>query len=461
MPVETVIAGGQVATATEINEQSIAIDGEEIVAVGDEGSLPEAETRIDATGKVVLPGVVDPHVHVDEVPANRAGTYESESAAAALGGVTTFIDFAWQGGDRALSDEDATLADGIANKRANADRSYVDFGLHGVLHRESSETFEEIGPAVDVGVTSFKMFMSTYEVGVPNGFVDEAFEHIADHDSVAVLHTEDPSICKHRTERLKREGKGDPEYYPDSRPDYAEAMAAEDAARMAVEADIKYYGIHTTCRKAAEILELFQEDGSQIRGETCTHYLTYTRDLHRKMGNLPLIAPPLRTADDVEAMFEHLERGTLDVVSTDHAVYHQEAKDEVGNWWDSPFGANGLQWSLPVLHEVVVNRRGYSYPFLVRVLSSNPARTFGLPRKGGLVLGTDADIVIFDPNETHVIDADENASNSTFSIYDGIEVSGKVDRTFVRGTQVVDDGELVIESGHGEFVERECPDWGH
>ena len=459
MTVDKVIAGGVVVTPEDTFEGSIAIDGERIVAVGDESSLPEARERFDVEGKFVMPGVVDPHVHVDEVPENRAGTYEAESAAAALGGVTTFIDFAWQGGDRRI-DEDGggDLLDGIEHKKSKSEQSYVDYSVHGVLYREDPDTFDEIGPAVDAGVTSFKMFMSTYAVGVSNGFIDEAFEHIADHDAVAVLHTEDPSVCERKLERMQREGRGRATDYPDSRPDYAEAMGAAAALRMADEANVKYYGIHTSCRKAAEVIDTFREDGSHVRAETCTHYTALDDSVHEDQRHRAMIAPPIRKRDDIEAMFEYLDRGTLSVVSTDHAVYHEKYK-EVDDWWDAPYGANSIQRSLPVFHHEAINRRNRSYPFLVRVMSTNAAQTFGLPQKGTLDPGTDADIVVFDPDRTQTISAETNASNSTFSMYEGKEVTGAVKKTFVRGTLIVDDGTLVGTPGDGGFVERQLPRW--
>jgi len=458
MTVETVIAGGKVVTPTDVARRSVAIDDGEIVAVGREDILPESNERINADGKLVMPGVVDPHVHIDEVPENRAGTYEAESAAAALGGVTTFIDFSFQGKDRPATKPDAPAIEGVRHKRANNNEAYVDFSLHSVLRREDQKTFDELEAAVDAGVTSFKMFRSTYDIGVSNGFIHEAFRHIADLNAVAALHTEDPDVCQSVARRLKDEGKGDAVYYPDSRPDYAEAMAAEDAVRMAQETGVKYYGVHTTCRKAADVIEQFQDNGSNIRAETCTHYTIFDRSRHEDLGNLPLIAPPLRTEDDIDAMFEYLDRGTLSTVSTDHSVYHEEYK-HTDNWWDSPFGAQSLQYSLPVFHEVAVNQRDFSYPFLVRVMSTNPAQTFGMPQKGTLEPGTDADVVIFDPDRQFTISAEGNASNATYSIYDGVTVTGGVDTTFVRGQRIVSGGELVGSPGDGEFVERECPDW--
>lgn len=458
MVVETVIAGGHIVTADTVRNASVAIDDGTIVSIGAEDELPDAHHRIDATDQLVLPGVVDPHVHIDEVPENRAGTYESETGAAALGGVTTILDFAWQGTDRSLTNENSDLRDGIEHKKAKADQAYVDYGLHGVLHRDDLETAAQIGPAIDAGVTSFKMFLSTYEVGVDTGLLDRAFRRIADRNAVAVVHTEDPAVCNAQLDRLQEAEKGDAIYYPESRPDYAEAMGAAAALRLADEAGVKYYGVHTSCRKAAEEIERYRRDGSRIRAETCTHYTALDDSVYEEQGTLPMIAPPIRTADDRDAMFDHLEKGTLSVVSTDHAVYHREFKD-VENWWNSPYGANSIQWSLPVFHQAAVVERGYPYPFLVRVMCTNPAETFGLPQKGTLGPGTDADIVIFDPDESQTITADRNASNATFSIYEGHEVTGAVTQTFVRGQLVVDDGELVGRAGTGTFVERDRPQW--
>lgn len=460
MAVDRIIAGGCVVTPRDVGTRSVAIDDEKIVAVGAEHALPEANDRLDASGKIVIPGVVDPHVHIDEQPENRAGTYAAETRAAALGGVTSFIDFSFQGRDRPNSEPGAPLIDGIEHKREKQAGAFVDYSLHGVLRRAEEDSFDELDGAVEAGVTSFKMFRSTYDIGVDNGFIHEAFRHIADIDAVAAVHTEDPSVCDAITDRLKREGKGKAIHYPDSRPDFAEAMAAEDAARMAVETGVKYYGLHTTNRKSAAVLDQFQTDGSTIRAETCTHYTIFDRTHHEKMGNFPLIAPPLRTKDDIEAMFDYLDNGTLSVVSTDHVVYHPEYK-KTENWWDAPFGVTGLQFSLPVFHEVAINRRDFSYPFLVRTMCTTPAQTFGFENKGTLEPGTDADVVVLDPGNEYTIDAADKASNDPVSIYEGVDVTGTVEHTLIRGEPVVAEGKIVGEPGHGNFIERGIPDWSN
>ncbi|ELY65526.1 dihydroorotase [Natrinema versiforme] len=456
--VDTIIADGTVVTPTGTIDAAVAIDGETIAAVGAEESLPVADQRIDASDRLVMPGVIDPHVHVGEDPFT-IDTYQTASEAAALGGTTTFVNFAWEGwdGETSIYEPETTLVEGIrAQKEAAAD-ALVDHSSHGVLATERDATIEQLEPALEEGVTSFKLF-TAYEHGVSYGFMNQALRRIAELDAVGIFHTEDATVCDQLTEQFRAEGKGDPEWYPRSRPDYAEAMAADDVARMAQEAGAKYYGLHTSCRKSAEVLERYQDDGSQIRAETCTHYTVYDDSVFAERGNLPMIAPPIRKPDDVDAMFEHLRGGALSVVSTDHCGYKRESK-EVENWWDSTFGANALQTSLPVFHDEAVHERGFSYPALVRLMSTNPARTFGMPEKGTLEPGTDADVVVFDPAETYTIDADENGSEADFSIYEGRDVTGRVEQTFVRGELVADDGEIVADPGHGSFVERDLPDW--
>lgn len=457
MAVDTLITGGQLVQPNGILDASIAITGEKIVAIGSESEFSEANEVIDASGKLILPGAVDVHVHLDDHFSND--TYETASKAAALGGTTTFVDFAWQAwiGEVSPFDEESTLVEGIERKQEKAEDSLIDHSLHGAITRQDRAVFDEFPEIIDRGVTSIKLF-TAYEFGLPNGFIKTILEEAAEYDLVAVLHTEDSSVCEVLTEQFKHEDKGDPEYYPKSRPDYAEAMAANDAITMAMEADCRYYGIHTTCRKAAEVIEDHRADNhGMIRAETCTQYTVADDSLFEEIGLLPMAAPPLRKPDDNEAMFTHLDRGTLDVVSTDHCGYTREQK-QVYPWWEGTFGMNSLQRSLPVFHDEAVVNRGFNYPFLVQKLATNPARIFGLTNKGTLDPGTHADIVVFNPTDTEAVDPTDNASIADFSVYEGREV-GSVEKTIVRGKLVADNGEIVGEPGHGEFVEREIPTW--
>jgi len=456
------VVGGTLATAQGTLDTGFAVEDGTIVAVGDERHLPDADHTLDVSGNMVLPGVVDPHVHINGF--NSIDTYETGTAAAARGGVTTVINFAWQTwtGERERDAtgpvwaESGSLLDAIDRQRDSASEAYVDYGLHATVTAEDRSVFDEFEAVVEAGVPSFKFF-TVYDVGVSNGFLRLAFERLADLDAVAVLHTEDDSVCQALTEQRRRAGRGHPTDYPGARPDYAEAMALSDAVSLATETDCKYYGIHTTSQAAVEELAAAREDGTRVRGETCPHFTTLTADAYEKQGTLALQSPPLRGEDDVEAMFESLRSGELDVVSTDH-VASTRAEKAVENWWDCPFGVNSLQTALPVFHDEAVNRRGLPYSFLVRVLSRNPAETFGLPQKGRLAVGADADFVVFDPTASYEISAAENASIADYSIYEGREVTGKVLETYLRGHRVADD-DGVVGDPCGEFLARDVPTW--
>lgn len=459
MTLDTIIRGGTIVNATGLVEADIAIADEKIAAVGDADTFSEATRIIDATDQMVMPGIVDPHVHVADM--FSGDSYESASKAAALGGVTTFIDFGWQAwtGETSPYDSPSSLLDGIARKRAKADDVLIDYALHGGITRETEDVLDELEAAVRSGVTSFKLY-TTYEMGVSYGFIDKVLEQLASLDSVAVVHTEDPTICAERTEQLQRDGRDAPTDYPDSRPAYAEAISAATVAQLAVEHDAKYYGFHTTSEKSLNELSRIQDQAGRetIRAETCTHYVALDESVYETCGNLAMIAPPIRGAEDQDALFKHLQQGTLDVVSSDHCGYTRSDKN-VGSWWESAFGANGLQTELPVLHDEAINERGFSYPFLVQIKSTLPAQLFGLPDKGTITPGADADIVVFDPNLTYEISADDNVSIADFTLFEGREVTGAVRSTLVRGKPVVEDGKLVGDSGHGEFITRKRPDW--
>ncbi|NHX41633.1 MULTISPECIES: dihydroorotase family protein [Haloarcula] len=456
------VVGGTLATAQGTVDAGFAVEDGAIVAVGNERHLPDADDTLDVSGKMVLPGVVDPHVHINGF--NSIDTYETGTAAAARGGVTTVINFAWQTwtGERERDADDSvwadsgSLLDAINRQKESASAAYVDYGLHATVTAEDRSVFEEFEAVVEAGVPSFKFF-TVYDVGVSNGFLRLAFDRLADLDAVAVLHTEDDSVCQALTDEQRCSGRGQPTDYPETRPDYAEAMALSDAVTLATETDCKYYGIHTTSRAAVDELAAAREDGTRVRGETCPHFTTLTEDAYAEQGTMALQSPPLRTADDVEAMFESLRDGTLDVVSTDHVASTRTEKT-VENWWDCPFGVNSLQTALPVFHDEAVNRRGLPYSFLVRVLSRNPAETFGLPQKGRLAVGADADFVVFDPSESYEISATDNASLADYSIYEGREVTGKVIQTYLGGQLIADDAG-VIGRPRGEFLARDSPTW--
>ena len=449
--IDTIISGGAVVTADGVFEADVAIDDGTIVGIGTEEAFESASERIDATDRLVMPGVVDPHVHL--AGPNSIDTYEAGTAAAALGGVTTVCTFAW--GSREDTDWN-TLEAGIEHQQNEGESAFVDFSCHSVITDEAIAG-SELDAAIENGVTSFKLF-TAYEFGVDNGGIEHAFERIAERDAVALVHTEDPDVCARREAQQRANGRSDPTEYPDSRPIHAEAMAADDAVRLALNAGVNYYGVHTSGEDSARAIAAHRGDGSQIRAETCAHYLALDRSAYDEHGALAVMAPPLREPSDRDALVEHLRRGRLDVISTDHVAFTRDQKDAEA-WWDAGFGINGLQRSLPVVHHEAVVRRGVPYPLLVRAMCTRPARTFGFESKGTLEVGTDADIVVFDPDKSQTITAEDNASVADYTVYEGKTVRGAVETTLVRGTVVADDGQVQADPGYGQFQERTVPTW--
>ena len=313
------------------------------------------------------------------------------------------------------------------------------YGLYGAITREDPAILNEVPEVIEAGVPTFKMF-TAYEIGLSNGFMNR----LAEDDAVGVFHTEDTSVCEDLVAQFKTEDKSDATWFPKSRPDYSEAMAAEGAVRMAVEAGMQYYGKHTSCRKSAGVPDDFQDEhGSElVRAGTCLHYTTLGDSICEEVGNRPVIQLSIRGEDDIGAIFEHLDDGVLSVVSTDHCVYRRKLKEGVP-WLGYEPAGNALQTSLSVSHNEAVNRRGHDPSLVVEVMCSNPARTFGMPDKGTLEPGTDADIVVFDLEQSHTVTAADNVGAADYTIYEGREVTGQPSKTFVRGELVATDGVVI------------------
>jgi dihydropyrimidinase len=436
-------------------DTAVGIRNGRIAGLGSESTLPPAEQTVDATGKLVMPGVVDPHTHIAGY--NSIDSYETGTAAAAVGGVTSLITFAWQGWTGSDWNDTETLYEATERHKSWAE-PLVDYSLHPTITRETPDVLAELPKLAAAGLTSVKMF-TTDDIRLSYGFIGEVFEQLAETGAVGMVHTEDYSVCSRQADAVKSAPDGKAATaYPRSRPDHSEAMAADSIVRLALAADAKYYGAHTTSATAADAIAALQTDGSTVRAETCTHYTALDQSAYEELGNLSIMAPPLRASSDVDAMFDYLRDGTLSVVSTDHVPLPRERKVDAP-WWQSAFGINSLQTSLPVFHDVAVNERGISYPMLVRLMCRNPAEAFGLPAKGRIEPGADADLIVFNPHETYTISAERNHSNADYSVYDGREVTGRVNSTYVRGTLVAEEGHIVAQPGHGAFLAREVPDW--
>jgi len=457
MKLDTIITGGRIVTENNSFDCDLGIIDEQIACIGDAENMSHAKKEIDASGKLVMPGVVDPHVHIDN--ATSIETWSSGSKAAAAGGVTSILSFAWQGwnGEKCSWDKDRTLIQAVEQEKDRALSSIIDYGFHATITREDPAVLTDLPEIIDRGVPSIKVF-TAYEFGLSYGFLYRVFEQLAALNGIVTVHTEDKSVCSTFLKQWKEQNRGDPDQYPSSRPPFTEAMAVDNALRLATETGVNYYGMHTSCEEAADVFARFQQNNRNIKGETCPQYLLLEDSAYDTQDCLPIIAPPLRKSKDNEALFQALQNSVLEVISTDHVAFKKDSKI-TDDWWDSKFGANCIQNSLSLVHDEAINKRGYSYPFLVKTMCTNPAEIFGLKNKGTLEPGTDADIVIFDPNKLNTIISDDNYSQADYSIFENKEVVGEVSQTLVRGTTVYADGEIVSPDHRGKFMQRTQPSW--
>ncbi|MDP2952559.1 MAG: amidohydrolase family protein [Chloroflexota bacterium] len=457
---DLVIKNGLVVTPQGLIEGGVAIEGGKILDVSGDASLPRAREVVDARGNWVLPGALDPHVHLGigagrgQGEAKFAGDFRTESISAAVGGITTIISSALFGGGAMK-----TLLPCIARAREiGGYESLVDFKFNAFMMSEAH--LAEIPRLREEGVTSFKFLMAYKgeegrQVGAPGidwGFAYQGFEAIArlGPPALAMVHAEEADIIYRLRERLKAQGRGDLAAWNDSRPGICEAMHIFSAGLIAQEVGAPCYIVHVSARESVDALRYFKDRGTRVFGETCAHYLVLTGETD--IGLVGKVNPPLREESDSQSLWQGLRDGTLDNIGSDHCAYQRSQKEE-GGVWDSMPGFGGMAATLAILVSQGVHRGRLTLEQLARLTSENTARLFGLyPKKGVLAPGSDADIIIIDPNQEWTLGAASLKSASDFSVFEGMRVKGRVVKTFVRGKLVAQDGQPVAEAPWGRFA---------
>ncbi|HEY8744797.1 MAG TPA: amidohydrolase family protein, partial [Chloroflexota bacterium] len=323
--IDTIIQGGEVVTHQSVARADLAIAGAKVVAFGDAALWPRPTVRrIDASGCYVLPGLIDPHVHLMGV--FSIDDFRSGSVAAAFGGVTTIMDFAFQH-CQFLNGRDGTIRDGLRDKQQLASgNSVVDYTWHCAITRENEETLDELAAIVDdERIPSFKFFM-TYPFGVTHGIMYDAFARIAELGGTASVHAEDRELVLgngdltgYVASRYKRQGRSEPIWFARSRPHFAETIALSAALFLAEETGVQMYQVHQSAAGACELLRQAKARGLAVAAETCPHYLTLTERVYEEQGPLPIMCPPIRTSDDRSRLWRGIADGTIDTIGTDHA----------------------------------------------------------------------------------------------------------------------------------------------
>jgi len=451
---DLVIKNGLVVSPQGIVRGGLAVRNEKIVNVGDNDSLPEAKLVIDAGGNFILPGLVDPHVHFGRAAEEDFTSYfKSESESAAISGVTTFMGFVRFG--EILERRLPVYQKG---KEIAAQNSFIDFKFHAYLFTE--EHIEEIPQLVEEGITSAKLMLNytveaAEKVGyraVDMGFVYKVMETLVKHSPSAFVqaHCEQPDIITLLSNRLETQGRSDFLAWAESRPAISEAIHAFSLGLISMETGCPVYIVHVSSKETVDVIRYMRQKGVKIYAETCPHYLTMTRDT--PVGVLARMSPPLRNEEDVDYLWEAITDGTFDTIGSDHVPLMKQQKEEDGIWKGIP-GVGGIGAILPLIMTEGFNKEKISIERMVQLTSENPARIWGIyPKKGALSPGSDADIVITDPNQEWILSVDNLKSRSDYSIFEGKRVKGKAIKTFVRGNLVAEDGELVLDKPIGEYV---------
>jgi dihydropyrimidinase len=462
----TLITGGTVVSPEGATPMDVVVDGETIAALVPPGSqLVEAAgrngaTTIDATGKYVLPGGVDVHTHM-ELPfggTNASDTFETGTRAAAWGGTTTIIDFAVQRtGERVM--------DGLEAWHAKArGECAIDYGFHMILGGVDDDTLAAMDTLVErEGITSFKLFMAYPGVFYSDdGKVLQAMQKASSNGAMVMMHAENGIAIDVLVQQALARGETDPVYHGITRPVAMEEEATFRSIKLAEVAGCPVYIVHMSAREAVERVAEARDAGVNVFGETCPQYLYLTLEDHLGApgfeGAKYACSTPLRSKHEhhQEDLWRFLRTNDLQIVSTDHCPFCFKEQKELGlgDFSKIPNGIGGVEHRMDLLYQGVVEGH-LTLPRWVEVACATPARMFGIyPQKGVIAPGSDADIVVYDPQATTEISVETHHMNLDYSAYEGTKIEGKVSTVLSRGRVVIDAGQYLGEKGHGRFLRR-------
>ena len=449
------IKNGRIITATDDYAADIYIEGETISAIGKNLNVI-ADKVIDASGKLVMPGGIDPHVHLDMpfMGTYSSDNYETGTRAALYGGTTTVIDFI-------LQTQGKSLQSALQEWRGRSDNNAVgDYSFHMAVTDFNNETKKEIQHFIEQeGITSFKTFMA-YKGAL---MIDDRqmiglMEEVKKHGGLINVHATNGDMIDYLIAKHKEEGKLSPLYHYLSQPEVTEAEASERFVDMINYTGCPGYIVHLTCEGALNAVRNATRRNQNLFVETCIQYLILDASLYEKNfeGAKWVMSPPLREKKDQETLWAGLNQGLVQVVATDHCPFMWEqklmGKDDFSK---IPNGHPAIENRMELLFSEGVNKGRITLNKYVEVASTNAAKIFGMfPKKGTIAVGSDADIVLFDANEKHTLSAKTHHMNVDYSGYEGWEVKGKVKTVLLRGQVVIDNNECKVQKGYGQFVKR-------
>jgi dihydroorotase len=447
MIADLVIKGGTVVTDRSEFRGAVAVKNGIVLAIGADDAMPQAAEVLDATGKHVLPGAIDAHVHFREPGYTHKETWLTGTASAAMGGVTTVFEMP-------NTNPPTGTPEALKAKLEAAEKAYVDFGIYGLLAENNLDQLEAL---IEGGVAAFKCFMGNTFGNLPSpptGAMLEGFEIVARHGYRIGLHAENASIMARRQAKLKEAGRHDPLAHLAARP---AVVATEAVARAAILAEWTGARIHILHVSSADELRPLREAklrGVDITAETAPHYLLLDERAYAEKGSLIRVNPPVREKRHQDALWQAVEDRTIDMIATDHAPHaaHEKHKDDI---WATDCGFCGVETQMPLMLTQVRAGR-LTLNDYVRMTATAPAKAFGLyPHKGVLQPGADADIVVIDLEREETVDSTHLQSLGSSTPFDHARVKGVPVHTLVRGRFVMRDRMLIADAaGHGKSVRR-------
>lgn len=450
---DLLIRDGTVITASQKTEADVAVKDGKIAALMAPGAKAEARETVSAGGMYILPGAIDLHTHLALPFGGTTSTddYESGTRSALCGGTTMVFDYATP------EDPEEPLADFLDRRRAMADAQVCsDYAFHLVLNHPGEKVLSELPQVMEKGVTSFKVYTVYDGMMVDDGFFFRLLEKSKELGGLVCVHAENKDMIDLYVERYKQEGKLSPWYHYMSRREFIEAEADIRCIHWAKELDAPLYIVHLANKEGVEALEAARNQGYDILAETNPLYLRYNCQIYRQEnGRNYVCSPPIKGEESRQKLWQALKAGSIDTVATDHCPFLQAEKDwGLHDFTKIPNGCDGVETRYPYLLSEA-NKGNISFEKVVETCCTNPARIFGCsPQKGTVAVGSDADLVIYDPAKEVTVTNDILHSKIDHTVWEGTKLTGYPVQTYVRGELVYRDGQFLGSAGSGRFIKR-------